>query len=189
MFRSFMQPWSRSAALRSSQSLIASIQRGVISLNNLTTANATINPVNLASSIIIYGGVQAAGGSGNPSIAHCKVVLADATTVTATVVTANANTRNVEYTVIEFMPGVIRSIQQGTITVAGAAVSNTATITEVNPAKSLCFHDGFTTDYAGALSDASLNSRMSLTNGTTVTFYNATASDNRVGSYVVVEFF
>jgi hypothetical protein len=169
--------------------LIVSIQRGSISLNNLTSATATITAVNLANAILVFGGVQAAAGSGDQSVAACKIVLTNATTVTATVTTANANTRNVEYQVIEFVPGVIKSIQAGTITVSGAATSNTATVTAVDTAKSILLPLGMTTTYVGAMSDASINHRMSLTNATTVTMFNGTGSDDRIGSYMLVELF
>jgi hypothetical protein len=116
-------------------SLIKSIQRGTVSFANVSSGTATIAAVDTANSIVTFG------GSGNTNSASAWsyelpfVELTNATTVTATRnATTEAATMYSTYEVIEFLPGVIKSLQRGLLTVNGAG-TNTATVTAVQTAK------------------------------------------------------
>ena len=171
-------------SLWGASSLVASVQTGTIALNASPNVTATITAVNTANAVIVFGGFSVNNATANTSFS-VYVTLTNATTVTATTV-GTGNDRVVAFTVIEFMPGVIRSVQGGTITLAGVA-SNTATITSVNTAKSYVAYLGMSTNVA---EDQTLP-RVVLTNATTVTATRAVAGagGGTTASYQVMELF
>lgn len=184
----FSPPWLRLVAQWGAPSLIASVQRGTIALGGSASATATINPVNTALAFVCWGGSYNTGATGDSSYTFPKVVLTNSTTVTATITNAYASTKDVAWSVVEFT-GALRSIQSGTITVS-AGTSATATITEVNLSKAWLLYNGFTTAFAGVMTDVSLSCSSTLTNSTTVTAkYGSGATANAVVTYVVVEAF
>jgi hypothetical protein len=87
--------------------------------------------------------------------------------------------------VIELVPGVLKSLQQGTV-IPGAVSSVTQAVTEVQSAKSALITGGITMD--GATSDQAF-SRAVLTNGTTITFTRGSATNNWRYSWQLAEFF
>lgn len=83
----------------------------------------------------------------------------------------------------------IRSVQKGTITIANANTSNTATISSVNTAKAFVLFGGHTgTDATYSLSQGV--PKLDLTNATTVTANRdaQAATQSLTVSYTVVEF-
>lgn len=166
-------------------SLIRSVQRGTITIAGASTSNtATITAVNVNNAVINFLGATVAGTE-NADHAHARVTLTDSTTVTATkgAGSGGADDVVVSYEVIEYVSGVIRSIQRGTITTAAGTA--TATITAVNTAKSAVNYMGFTTTSTTNPDPHTYLPRLDLTNSTTVTA-TATATDAIVG-YQVVE--
>ena len=99
-------------------SLIKSIQRGTINVaDNASSNTGTITSVDLANAVIIYGyyssNVQAFGAFVNYSyIFTGAVALTNATTVTASISGSSGagETRTIAYEVIEYVPGVIKSL-------------------------------------------------------------------------------
>jgi sulfite reductase alpha subunit-like flavoprotein len=81
----------------------------------------------------------------------------------------------------------IKSIQQGTITVANASASNTATISSVDTAKAVVMYGGHTATSNGV---AASMARCTLTNATTVTVDRAAGflTNPVIFNYTVVEF-
>jgi hypothetical protein len=170
-------------------SLVKSVQRGVFTIAfGSTSASATIAAVDLANAILIYtGSTYNSDTSTDEQLFECRLTLTDATTVTGN----RQNTGNgsdVGYEVIEFLPGVIKSVQRGTISLTGAQQSNTATITSVNTARTMMgFLNSQDQDVNGY--GARFKSTTVLTNGTTVTTARTTAVYTHASSYEVVEFF
>lgn len=166
------------ASLAGASSFIASSQRGTINLAAATSNTATINTVRTDCAVVAWGGTSTAASSVDAGWA--RVTLTNATTVTVNVNTA-ANA-NVTYHVLEFRPGVVRSIQSGTI-----GNSTTASITEVDPAKSWLIFRGWTVNVT---TDERSQQRFILTNGTTVTAttVGAGGGETTTGAYTVVEF-
>ena len=85
---------------------IKSIQRGTIAIAAGTgvSATATIAAVNTAKAVLLSGGWTGVPGSSAPGVERTKIVLTNATTVTATRVGADSNTNQsvVAYQVVEF---------------------------------------------------------------------------------------
>lgn len=146
---------------------------------------ATITSVTTGASMVIWGGhtdsaTTAIYGTGWP-----RATLTDATTVTATR-NAVSNTTVLKGTVIEFKPAYIKSINRGNIALTGVN-TNTATITAVNTSKSIASYLGYSTTDATEVFQENYNSIV-LTNTTTVTASNNTATTTLTASYEIVEF-
>jgi hypothetical protein len=168
--------------------LIRSVQRGTISIGPAASSNtATIVSVDPVNAVVRWLG-QSYGTDGvvDERPGWTYVTLTNATTVTATR-GATSNTSTASYEVVEFAPGVIRSIQRGTIAL-NAATSATGAVTEVNSSKSELTYTGETSG-DGFGYPARYLIRVVLTNSTTVTATRGNATNNMVSSYQLVEFF
>ena len=175
-------------------SLIQSLQTGQLDMNGVTTKTATITAVDTSRSICVFNGSKNTSGEGtanDDSGFAFRVALTNSTTVTADIVlNVSAAGRLVNFTVVEFLPGVLRSVQRGSITMTGV-LTNTATITGVNPAKSLVTYNGYTHTYT---SDPPMYLNrvgviLTLTNATTVTTDHGATNGTKITNFEVVEFF
>ena len=193
--RTFIGPQSMGGmvSLWGASSLIKSIQYGTVTIGDTqTTGTTTITSVNLANTFNLYGGhnsLSNSDGSTSPAMLMSRIELTDATTVTATRTTADPTYgRSMPFCVVEMMPGVLKSVQRGSFTQAGAN-SNTVTITSVNTARSFLCHLGNQTSYPSP-SNNIYSSSITLTNATTVTgTVAAGGASNWLTGYTVVEFF
>ena len=171
------------------RSLIKSVQRGTVTLTIGQTSNtATITSVIPANCVIRYGGLTQSQVNPNWGLGFGLIDLTNATTVTATISTAVAAATVYSFDVVEYQPGVLRSVQRGTITIGAAATSNTATITAVDVTKAELGWLGWTLSIGVA--DTTEATNIVLTNATTVT---ATRVSNgaytAIAGYQVAEFF
>lgn len=181
--RLLSQPWLRTTALWGVSSNIYSIQRGTIVITGASTSNtATITAVDVNNSIITFLGWNLAGAE-NPDHAFVRLALTNATTVTATkgAGTGGADNVTVGFEVVAYAPGVIKSVQRGTIVCAAGTA--TATITSVNTAKTTLHCIGVSSVNTGAFN--TWMPSIDLTNSTTITA-TSTAADATVG-YQAVE--
>lgn len=163
------------------RSVVRSVQRGTIAITGATSNTATITSVDVGNSRLrLLSSNYNATGSARQALV--RIALTNATTITATVNTSPAaETCTASFEIIEYWPGVIRSVQRGTIAVAG-----TATIAAVNTAKAEL-------DYLGCEDNSpsiafNLQTYVVLTNGTTVTAFPGTNSAQVTG-FQVVEWF
>jgi len=172
-------------SLWGASSLIQSVQRGTIVIAALGTTNtATITAVNLANTRLVYDGHTCVTNNVTAAIGNAYVQLTNATTLTATRNTASTDTVTVAYEVLEYAPGIVKSVQRGTV------VNGTpATITAVNTAKSELDYLGFiSTNTVPNNNQTTINPYLVLTNATTVTGEQALVSSS-TSSYQVTEFF
>lgn len=143
-----------------------SVQRGTIDLNNVTSATATIASVVTAQSSLSHLGAYS--GTTSTTVGVWTVLaLTNATTVTASHVTSVATASPVSYEVYESAAGTWKSMQRGTIDLAGGT-SQTATITSVVTSKSSIKNLGFSINGGGGMSYDRMCA-VALTNATTVT--------------------
>lgn len=179
-------PRSSRVAQWTQRSFIKSIQRGTITIANATTSNtATIAAVSVSDSVIAYGG-SSYDTDANLNNGAASVTITNATTITATR-SFNQNGTTLAYEVIEYQPGVIKSIQRGTIALAGV-VSNTATVTTVNTLKSMLMILGFMSDNTDGNSGQYLP-KLVLTNATTITATKGINTSTTTVGYQLVEYF
>lgn len=158
-------------SLWGASSLIKSIQRGTITWSNPNSGTATISAVDMNNAYVTFVGSDVntdttATGSNSQSV----VQLTNSTTVTASS-WGTVNTKVLSWEVMEFVPGVIKSIQRiDFLYVPDASYTATQTITAVNVNKTQLIYggnstnDGNTQEYSGRS-----RIRASLTNSTTVT--------------------
>lgn len=162
-------------------SLIKSIQQVSISNSGGAVATATITAVVMLNTILIFGGNDSSDVGSDMAAAEKYVALTNATTVTCTGSAVDNGLMKV--TVIEFQPGVLKSVQRGLLTLTSA--STAVTITAVNVNKSTVAWLGQKLTTSASRSRANLV----LTNATTVTGALLVFADNTVVSYEVWEFF
>lgn len=160
-------------SLWGASSLIKSIQRGTIS-TTLTSGSATINAVDMNNSFVRYGSMTQTQANNNWAVGLGGVHLDTATTVSL-VLGANGGTAVFAFEVVEFLPGVIKSVQRGQIILTGVATSTTATVTAVNVNKASLSSTGWAINAPGAPNTDNA-SKVVLTDGTTVTANRIDAS-------------
>ena len=175
----YIQGWA------GSRSIIKSIQTGTISTGAANSATATINSVSVSSSYVAFIGVTQ---SENDSSACVTVTLTNATTVTGARQNAEGGGCNITYIVIEYFPGRIRSLQDGTTLMSGVD-TNTSTITAVNTNKAQLVYRGTNFDTAGTTTNAQARVRIILTNTTTVTAVRGNSTNALTAAWTVVEFY
>ena len=145
--------------------LIQSIQSGTITIAG-TTDTATITAVDVTRSTLHYNGGQVDDTTSDTGIYLGRLTFTNATTITGTR-TDSTGTMTQFFQVIQYWPGVIRSVQRGTITLTTAQSNNTATITAVqDTARSRVEMLGISTLETNGALGAAIDIRM--TNATTV---------------------
>jgi len=170
-------------SLSGASSLIKSIQRGQLFVGlGLSSATATLSPaVDVANARIRLLGYSLSAGDTNNTLA-ARLTLTSSTVVT---LSTNTNTNTAypycSWEVVEYMPGVIKSIQRDTV-----AGNGTKAITTVNVQKTEL-------DYLGCTgSDGNTNvtslGRVALTSSILVTGNGAGGANDTLG-FQVVEFF
>lgn len=163
------------------RSTIKSIQQGTCALAGTTSQTATINSVSLANSYVVCLWISSNTATNNDERGYTRVELTNATTVTGYRDTGT-DTATIGFFVVEHFPGVIKSVQAGTLT-------STATITAVNTARAVLYHLGYLADATAAAGvTAARFVRLDLTNSTTVTLTRGTGTGTVTAGYQVVEY-
>ena len=171
-------------SLWGASSLIKSIQRGTVT--NAAPA-ATISAVVMANTQLRLTGFRNNATNANvESLWLTKVVLTDATTVTGSVGTAGA-TWTATFEVIEYVPGVIKSMQRGTFAYTSMSTGNAGvlTITEVNPDKAFVEILGRSSDYAAVTTDPRYACQSAVLAATSVTFVSASDPNGSGGTWTI----
>lgn len=151
--------------------LNSSAQRGTIAVT-ASTNTATITSVATANSMLVWGGTSSTDTTNAGWGASLYLTLTNGTTVTATAngTITGGTTSTAYYTILEFTPAYINSVNRGIITIALSTTSNTATITAVNTALSLANFTGWSAESGAANANDNLCfTNLALTNATTVT--------------------
>lgn len=115
----------------------------------LTSGNAsdtdTITSVDTANTVLFFGGASVSNNTFSNSF--YSVALTNGTTVTLARTGTNTGTRTINYTAVEFVPGIIDSLQRNATAVA-SATSADASINAVTTSKAWCHQIGFSTTAA-----------------------------------------
>lgn len=156
-------------------------QGGVKSVQS-GTGTTTVTAVDTANSVLRWLGYTDTTLDTDPRNFIPKIVLTDSTHVTKS---GGAN-GVVSWTLIEYYPGVIRSIQRGTITLT-TELTHTATITAVSARAELVFGGHDTT--GSATLDGTVFCKIVLTNTTTVTASIGQNITTAVVPYQVVDWY
>jgi len=168
---------------------IQSLQSGMIDLASATSNTATITSVNTSSAALIFLGNRNNNNTTSANQWLCRVALTNATTVTATRGASQAGAQECGFTVLEYLPQFIKSVQAGTISLT-SVTTNTATITSVNTAKAYVAYLGVDTGDTNSPTTPDISmTRVSLQSATSVqaAHFAGSAFAFNVG-YQVVEF-
>ena len=182
-----------SLLLRQSQrSLIKSIQSGTITIPiNVVTNTSTVTGVVLANSVLLsLGWTHNSTGETNAGRYNLRISLTNSTTITATCYAAGpSSTPITSWMLVEFMPGVIKTRQEGTISLTTVA-SVTATVTAVTVKKSALFPIGWSGGQDPSIAEGA-SARLAVTNATTITAtkIGTSALAPMTVGYQLVEFF
>lgn len=115
--------------------VIQSIQpRAVTLATNATSSTDTISSVSTGNTLLLHNGSTAV--SANWANAFYYTSLAGSTSVTLARTGTSSTSRTIYYTVLEFVSGVLNSLQRSTTAISGTSADTT--ITGVNTAKTLC---------------------------------------------------
>lgn len=168
-------------------SIIQSIQHGSITIGaSATSGSTTISSVNTSKTVLLWGGQRTTQASGEPGdTTHGYLQLTNSTTVTASRRAADTTTLTISFTVIEFIPAAIQSIQYGSISIGSGITTNTATISSVITTNSACLFLGQTYDL-NATNNSKEWGTVVLTNATTVTANRDVSGINTLVIYFVV---
>lgn len=182
-----------SLLLRQSQrSLIKSIQSGTTTIPiGGTTNTSTVTGVVLANSVLLsLGWTMNSAAETNAGRYNLRISLTNPTTITATAYDSGpASAPVTSWMLVEFMPGVIKTRQEGTISLTTVA-SVTATVTAVTVQKSALFPIGYSGGQDPSLAQGA-SARLALTNATTITAskIGTSALVPMTVGYQLVEFF
>lgn len=166
---------------------IKSIQSGTVTLTGVTSNTAAITSVVPANSLLVWiGCTYSADTDPDTSSSAVRIDLTSATVVTGTKTSAS-NTAIASFQVIEYWPGILKSVQRSIVTI-NAATSATATITAVNVAKSTLTLLGWSTNQVNGYW-ARMGPRLALTDATTVTGTKGIATESIVAAFQVAEYY
>jgi hypothetical protein len=161
---------------------LQSLQTGTVAITNgNATATASLSPaVNVNNAWLIPMGYTSTEAAGALTDFNAFITLTNATTVTGTR-TGTTQLLTPRFALLEFVPGVVRSIQYGTVVLTTVA-SATATIAAVMAAKTIVTPLGFSTNAGtGGIAGSQCDLDVVLTNPTTITV----TGNNSVNTYTV----
>lgn len=169
--------------------IVKSVQQSTIDLNGLTSKTATITSVVTANALIFHQGASYGASTADPSV-FTLIALTNATTVTASDRTALGAAMPVGFVVIEFVPGVLKYVQRGTIDVNGGTTATAAITSPVNTLKAFVTSLGFVPSLDPTFDFQKHVPRLALTNGTTITMtVGANPTVSMTMGYQVAEFY
>lgn len=148
--------------------LQGSVQNGTVSTSISGTATATITAIDPTNSILFFGWAATTTTNADYQVAGTRITVTNSTTLTT--VTFNGSASITSYGVAQYLPGVLRSVQRGSIGLNSGATSGTATITSVDTTRAVCMDLGDGARSSGASEATNVWTHYkTLTNATTVT--------------------
>lgn len=171
-------------------SIIQSIQAGTILMAGGVGSNTYTLPtaVVMANAAIIWNGVQTSGASSSTWGRNmCRLSLTGTTTVTANRDQSASDSLTVAFTVVEFVSGVVNSIQPGTIPITAGNTSNTGSLSPSVGANAFVLYVGASTANGG-LSYGGSQVGVQLTSSSLVTAtLSGTYTSTVTVGYIVVD--
>ena len=121
--------------------LVKSVQSGTITLSAATSGTATINAVDTSRSVVFFNGISTPASAATLLAALHGLALTNSTTVTATASSASSSV--VAFTVVEFQPGAVESVQDITVTATNTNTTDTVSLApDVQPELSALAYGG-----------------------------------------------
>lgn len=166
--------------------VIRSVQSGTLTIaGGSATGTATITQIDTKNAVIYFGGMTTNDATTDGSRCYGRLDLTNSTTITGTRGSNPAGVMLLPFTVIDYYPGALRSVQYGTVAM-GANASATATITAVDTTKAAVLFLGWSTTNVAAPNGQN-TATVALTNKTTVTATMDLGNDATTVGFVVIE--
>ena len=175
-------------ALWGASSIIQSVQEFTVSLGTTTSGTATIAAVDTTRAVLFYRGSYN-NNTGTSGVLYVNATgeLTNATTVTCNRNSAAGVNMVAAFYVIEFMPGVLKNIQRGRLTLSNGSAIATTAVSTYNANKSFIPWTGM---YAENVSPDDANYAMTYFNNSTSIGFTRTGNTNAMKvEYQLVEFF
>ncbi len=122
-------------------------QRALTLTSNSTSSTDTISSVDTTRSVLMFGGIHSSVSAFVSALYRCAITAN--TTVTVTRTGTSTTSKTIRYTVVEFVAGVLASLERNSTAIASATSADTA-VTAVDTASSALFVSGFSTTAGGA---------------------------------------
>ncbi|HCA51597.1 MAG TPA: hypothetical protein DEP24_00775 [Mycobacterium sp.] len=150
-------------------SMIRSVQYGTVAFGGADVSKTTtITSVDVNNSLLYpLENNEASTASNTTDGAWVGLSVTNATTITGTRSATNAVANTAGFVIVEYAPGVLKSVQRGVKTINGSGNPYSVTITAVDPAKAVFSFTGRTGD--SNTFNGSFGYYGTLTNGTTAT--------------------
>lgn len=167
-----------------------SVQAYTVTIANGSATNtATLSPIVVAANCILIPTGSTYSNATDPDSSRFLgyVTLTNGSTVTGTRIT-NSQGLTLSGIALEFQPGVLKSVQYGTIAITNTLLTNTATITAVNTARAWPICLGVDTNDVNGYA-ANFAANLTLTSATVVTLTRLGSVGNVTASFCVPEFY
>lgn len=167
-----------------------SVQAFTVTIANGSATNtATLSPIVVAANTIILRTGSTYDNATDPDSSRYLgyVTLTNGSTVTGTRIT-NSQGLTLSGIALEFQPGVLKSVQYGTIAITNTLLTNTANITAVNTARAWPISLGVDTNDVNGYA-ANFAANLTLTSATVVTLTRLGSVGNVTASFCVPEFY
>lgn len=183
-------------SLWNASSLIKSVQSGIFSTGGASSGNVTINAVDPSNSLVLHNGHRTDTGYGLGADGGV-LKITSSTNVSITKITYTT-TDLVTFIVVEFMPGIIKSIQRGHVQFGASTSAINLTVTAVDLNKTGLFFNGRHRFYADnnlpGSGGAASESYSAFTSTTNLQWVKQSGGDGSGGEasyegYQIVEFF
>ena len=172
----------RGTVVQATGYLVRSVQAGTITLSAATSNTATINAVDTARSIVLFNGHSSASTAAVLTTSQPGLALTNSTTVTASLASAGSGT--VAFTVVEFQPAAVISVQPGTVDVTNTNTSDTVALAPDVQPELAAF--GYAGGVAGNSNPEVSRTRAALSGGSQVADTRTTGTSARHGVWGAV---
>lgn len=167
--------------------VISSMQRGLVTIAaDVTTGTATVTAVDLANTVIRLNGYI--GNNVTIEEQLSRIDLTNSTTITFTRDTAGSVTSIAAFNLKEYKPGIIKSIQSGTITKSFSNFLDNLSVTSVDLNKSELIHLGSTSTDATNTNYPRAFTHIQMTSSTNIRVTVAQNNTEVVTGWMLVEY-
>jgi len=155
-----------------------------------TSGTVTINSVDTNRAVIFFDGGLTTNTTAQSTAILVRLALTNATTITATRGAASASFSQVTRGyIVEFSSDLLDGdVQYGTVTIAAASTSNTATINSISTSRAAPFYLGNSATEAGGTGPNNNSASMVLTDAKTITCTRSGTLGTLVTSFVIPQF-
>lgn len=177
----------RGAVIEFKPEYVESVQQDTVTIGSGSASGTkAITAVDRTRSLPFYLGVTNTGTTTSANAVHCNFAFQDNSTIVANRNAASSTVTTLGFCIVQFVKGVLKSVQAISSTSTSTNTEDTDTINTVDPARTILLYNGVSS------ATATINNffhNLKLTNATTVTKSRAgTSAASRTINYIVAQF-